>query len=160
MEYCSLDFFMFLGLSLFMCHFDIVLASSLCSHIILVLDLFILSHNQCILRRLYSALLFTVNSERYFNKFFTFIKLGVFIHQITSAVSTLWPNHVVSRRVVEWSQSRHCPTLHQKYGVHESHSMVPLLLKKRLAPCRHVQCVGRKKNIKIQPSNHQYSNFL
>ena len=40
-----------------MCHFDIVLASLLCSRIIPLLDLFILSHNTCILRTLYSALL-------------------------------------------------------------------------------------------------------
>ena len=63
-----------------MCRFDILCL--LCSRIIPVLDLLILSHNQCILRRLYSAvlLLYTqniilINFLHLHNLAFSFIEL-------------------------------------------------------------------------------------
>ena len=49
------------------------------------------------------CLIITVYSECYFNKHFTFVQLGVFIHRISSTVSTSGLNHVVLRRVGEWS---------------------------------------------------------
>ena len=65
-----------------MCRFDVL--CSLCSHIIPVLDLFILSRNQCILRRLYSALLLLYTQNvilikflHFYNLAFSFIELIV-----------------------------------------------------------------------------------
>ena len=62
-------------------HFDVVLACSLSSRIIPVLDLFILSRNQCILRRLYSTLLLLytqnvilINFLHLYNLAFSFIE--------------------------------------------------------------------------------------
>ena len=63
-------------------------------------------HTQKIVFRL----IISVYSEHYFNKLFTFVQLGIFIHQIYSTVSTSWPNHVVSCRVGEWSRYRCHPT--------------------------------------------------